>query len=119
MPVPSPAWAAVRAAVAARSEAIKPGLAERRGMKKLIIRGELGIRRDAVIEHDGEELICFSVDRQGEWHGPEEVQLWCTVGTEEERETFEKREFVPHWLETEAVDAEALTVIKAKGKLSV
>lgn len=88
-------------------------------MKKLIIHGDPGIRRDAVIEYDGEELTCFSVDRQGDWHGPEEVQLWCTVGTEDERETFDRREFVPHWLETEAVDAEALTVVTAAGELSV
>lgn len=88
-------------------------------MKKLIIHGDPGIRRDAVIEYDGEELTCFSVDRQGDWHGPEEVQLWCTVGTEDERETFDRREFVPHWLETEAVDAEALTVVTAAGELSI
>ena len=106
-------------ACAARSEAIKPGLAERDAMKKLIIHGGLDIRRDAIIEYDGEELVCFSIDRQGEWHGPDEVQLWCTVGTEAEREQFDKREFVPHWLETEAVDAEAVTVVRGKGELSV
>lgn len=88
-------------------------------MKKLIVRGEPGIRRDAIIEYDGQEMVCFAIDRQGDWHGPEEVQLWCTIGTEEERETFEMRNYVPHWLEVESIDAEALTVIKAKGELSV
>ena len=88
-------------------------------MKKLIVRGDPGIRRNAIIEYDDEEMVCFAVDRQGDWHGPEEVQLWCTIGTEDERQTFDRREFVPHWLETESVDAEALTVIKGKGDLSV
>ena len=84
-------------------------------MKKLIVRGDPGIRRDAVIEWDGEERICFAIDRQGEFHGPDEVQLWCTIGTEEEREAFDKREYVPHFLEVDSVDAEALTVIQKRG----
>lgn len=84
-------------------------------MKNLIVRGDPGIRKDAVIELDGEEYVCFGISRQGEWHGPEEVQLWCTVGTADEREDFERRNFVPMRLDTEAVDAEAITVIKAKG----
>ncbi len=84
-------------------------------MKQLIIHGDPGIRKGAVIEHDGEEYVCFSISRQGEWHGPEEVQLWCTVGTPEERDAFERREFVPMRLETDDVDAEDVTVIKSKG----
>lgn len=88
-------------------------------MLQLIVHGDAGIRRDAVIEYDGEEMVCFAVNRQGDWHGPEEVQLWCTIGTKDERETFEKREYVPHWLDTESIDAEALTVIKGKGDLAV
>ncbi len=84
-------------------------------MRKLIIHGDPGIRRGAVIEHDGEEVVCFSIDRQGDWHGPDEVQLWCTVGTEDEHETFMKRHFVPHFLDTEAVDAEAIEVKKRRG----
>lgn len=88
-------------------------------MKKLIIHGDPGIRKDAVIDYGGEELIVFSLQRQGEFHGPEEPQLWCTVGTPDERETFEKRQFVPHWLDVETIDAEALDVIKAKGELAV
>ena len=50
-------------------------------MKQLIVHGDAGFRRDDVIEVDGEELICFGVNRQGDWHGPEEPQLWCTVGS--------------------------------------
>ncbi|MFB6117532.1 HAH_0734 family protein [Halosegnis sp.] len=88
-------------------------------MRQLIIHGDPGIRKDAVIELDGEELHCFSVKRQGDWHGPDEVQLWCTVGTEEEAETFARREFIPMHLETEDVDADEVTVIKAKGELAV
>jgi hypothetical protein len=41
------------------------------------------------------------------------------VGTPDEREAYEKREYVPHWLDVDTVDAEALDVIKAKGDLSV
>jgi hypothetical protein len=88
-------------------------------MKQLIVRGDPGIRKGAVIEYDGEEQICFSIQRQGEWHGPEEIQLWCTIGTEDERETFEKRQYVPHWLDVESIDAEALTVVRGKGDLAV
>jgi len=84
-------------------------------MKQLIVRGDPGIRKGARIEIDDEEYVCFSISRQGEWHGPEEVQLWCTVGTEDERETFERRDFIPMRLDTDAVDAEAITVLKAKG----
>ncbi|MFT4909239.1 MAG: hypothetical protein ACI9TI_000394 [Natronomonas sp.] len=84
-------------------------------MKNLIVRGDPGIRKGAVIELDDEEYVCFGISRQGEWHGPEEVQLWCTVGTADEREDFERRNFVPMRLDTEAVDAEAITVIKSKG----
>jgi hypothetical protein len=88
-------------------------------MQHLIIHGDPGIRRDAVIEVDGTEYVCFSVKRQGEWHGPEEVQLWCTVGSEDELETFERREFVPMHLDVTAIDADAVTVKKAKGDLAV
>lgn len=88
-------------------------------MQHLIVRGDPGIRKDAVIEYEGEELVCFTVKQQGDWHGPGEVQLWCTIGTEDERETFEKREYVPNWLDVDTIDAEDLTVIKAKGDLAV
>jgi hypothetical protein len=84
-------------------------------MKVLIVRGDPGIGKGAVIEHDGEEQVCFAIQRQGDYHGPDEPQLWCTIGTEDEREDFEKRRFVPHWLDVDAVDAEALTVIEPRG----
>jgi hypothetical protein len=79
-------------------------------MKRLILSGDPGIRKDDVIEYDGRDLICFSVTRNGEWHGPEEVQLWCIVGTEDEREAFERRSFVPHFLDTERADAADVAV---------
>ncbi len=88
-------------------------------MRRLIINGDPGIRKDAVIEHDGEERICFSVTRQGAWHGPERVQLWCVIGTEDEREPFEKRQYIPHFLDVDRVDAEAVTVLSEKGDLAV
>ncbi|MEF8840508.1 MAG: HAH_0734 family protein [Haloarculaceae archaeon] len=88
-------------------------------MKNLIIHGDPGVRKDGIIEYDGEELVLFSVARQGDWHGPDRVQLWCTVGAEEEREDFDRRNYVPMHLETEEVDASAVTVVKAKGDLAV
>ena len=88
-------------------------------MKQLIVHGDPGIRRDAVIEHDGEELVCFGISRQGDWHGPDEPQLWCTVGTEDEREAYDKRQYVPHWLDTESVDAEDVEVLSEKNPLNV
>ena len=88
-------------------------------MRRLILHGDPGIRKDGIIEYEGEELVCFAVNRNGEWHGPDEPQLWCTVGTEDEREAFEKREYIPHFLEVDRVDADAVDVIKAKGDLAV
>ena len=88
-------------------------------MKQLIVHGDAGFRRDDVIEVDGEELICFGVNRQGDWHGPDEPQLWCTVGTEEDRETYDKRQYVPHWLDTESVDAEEIEIVSEKNPLNV
>jgi hypothetical protein len=88
-------------------------------MKRLIINGDPGIRKDAIIDYDGAEHVCFAVTRQGDWHGPEEVQLWCTIGTEDEREAFEKREYIPHFLDVDRLDAEAVDVVKAKGDLAV
>ena len=82
-------------------------------MRKLIIRGDPGIRKDAVIEHDGEEYVCFGVSRNGDWHGPDRTQLWCTVGSREEREDFERRRFISNHLDVEAVDAEAVTVLQS------
>ncbi|WP_306056754.1 HAH_0734 family protein [Natronococcus wangiae] len=88
-------------------------------MKRLIIHGDPGIRKGAIIEYDGEEVICFAISRNGEWHGPEKVQLWCTVGTEDEFEDFEKRNFTPHFLDVDRVDAEAVEVIRPKADLAL
>jgi hypothetical protein len=83
-------------------------------MQKLIIRGDPGIRKGAVIEYDGEEFVCFGINRNGDWHGPDRPQLWCTVGTPDEEEDYETRNYIPNFLDVEAVDAEAITVIKKK-----
>jgi hypothetical protein len=86
-------------------------------MKQLIIHGDPGIRKGAVIDHDGEEYVCFGISRQGEFHGPEAVQLWCTVGKPDEYETFQRREFVPMRLPVDDVDAGAVDVVEASGDL--
>jgi len=88
-------------------------------MKWLIIFGDPGVRKEAIVDVDGEELTLFSVTRNGDFHGPEEVQLWCLAGDESEREAYEKRSFVPHWLNVERVDADAVEVKKAGGDLAV
>lgn len=97
------------------TEAIKPGLPESGGMQHLIVHGDPGIRKGAVVEFDGEELVCFQINRQGDYHGPDEVQLWCVVGAENEHEAYQKRQYVPNWLDVDAVDAEALTVLDKGG----
>jgi hypothetical protein len=88
-------------------------------MQYLIVRGDPGIRKGAIVDYEGEEYVCYAIQRQGDYHGPEEVQLWCTIGTEEERETFERRQFVPHWLDVDTIDAEALDVVQAKSDLAI
>jgi len=100
-------------------EALNPTSAEPPPMQRLIIHGDPGIRKDAVIEYDGEEYVCFGVSRQGEWHGPDRPQLWCTIGSEAEREDFERRNFVPMHLDVDDVDAAAIDVIEAAGDLAV
>ncbi|MFB6297928.1 MAG: HAH_0734 family protein [Salinirussus sp.] len=80
-------------------------------MKKLVIRGDPGIRRGARIEYDGEEYVCFGVSRQGDWHGPNRPQLWCTIGSDDEQATYDRREYIPMHLDTENADAEAITVL--------
>jgi hypothetical protein len=82
-------------------------------MQTLIIHGDPGIRKNAVIEVDGETLTCFGISRQGDWHGPDEPQLYCTVGSEDERETYERREYIPMHLDVRDVDADAVTVVEA------
>ncbi len=84
-------------------------------MKKLIIRGDPGIRKGAVVEVDGEEYVCFGISRNGDWHGPDRPQLWCTVGSRDERDDFERRRFISNQLDVVAVDAEAVTVHRERG----
>jgi hypothetical protein len=96
-------------------EVTKCALREPAGMKKLIIRGDPGLRKGGRIEYDGEEYEVFAVARQGDWHGPDRVQLWCTIGSEDEQETFSKQDYVPMHLDTDNVDAEAVTVLRERG----
>lgn len=86
-------------------------------MKRLIINGDPDIRKGAVIEVDGDEWVCFSVTRNGDYHGPAEVQLSCVVGDEDEVEAFERRDYVPHFLDVTAVDADDVAVVSARGEL--
>lgn len=87
-------------------------------MRRVIIHGDPGIRKGGIIEYDGEEYVCFGISRQGEWHGPDRVQLWCTVGEESEFEDFERRNFIPMHLEVDAVDADDVEVIRERGQLT-
>ena len=84
-------------------------------MKKLIIRGDPGLRKGGRIEYDGTEYEVFAVARQGDWHGPDRPQLWCTIGSAEEEETFERQDYIPMHLDTDNVDAEAVTVLRERG----
>jgi hypothetical protein len=88
-------------------------------MKRLIIHGDPSIRKNAIIEYDGGERVCFAINRQGDWHGPDEPQLWCIIGSEDERDDYERQNFIPHWLETESIDAEAVDVIEKADELAV
>jgi len=83
-------------------------------MKKLVINGDPGVRKGGVIEYDGEEWICFGVARQGEYHGPDRPQIRTTIGKEEERETYERRDYVPMHLDTESTSAEEIDVVRKK-----
>jgi hypothetical protein len=89
-------------------------------MKRLIIDGDPGIRKDATIAYDDvESTHVFNVNRQGDWHGPERVQLWCVVGDEDELQTFQQRDYIPHHLDVDRVAAEAVDVLSEKNKLNV
>jgi len=88
-------------------------------MKRLIINGDPGVRKGAVVDYDGEPVVCFSVTRNGDYHGPERVQLWCVVGDPDEYEAFQKREFIPHFLDVDAVEAEGVDVLRARGDPAV
>ena len=96
----------------------KYGVSEVTPMKKLIIHGDPGLRKGGRIESDGEEYEVFAVARQGDWHGPDRPQLWCTIGSEDEQETFEKQDYIPMHLDTEDIEAEGVTVLREKGEPS-
>jgi hypothetical protein len=80
-------------------------------MQKLIVRGDPDIGKGSVIEYDGQEYVCFGINRQGDWHGPDEPQLWCTIGDADERAAYERREYIPMHLDVESVDAEDISVL--------
>ena len=88
-------------------------------MKRLIIHGDPDVRKDGIVEVEGQEYTLFQVTRNGDWHGPARPQLWCIAGDEDEREDFDRRNFVPQFLDVEAVDAEAVTVKKRAGDLAI
>lgn len=88
-------------------------------MKRLIIHGDPGIRKGGRITYAGEEYRLFSVTRNGDWHGPEEVQLWCIVGDDDEIEAYHRRDYIPHYLDTERADAADIDVIEARGSITV
>lgn len=85
-------------------------------MKRLIIHGDPGIRKNAIIKVGGEEMTCFGINRNTEWHGPDRVQLWCIVGGEAEREDYERQNYIPHFLDVDAVDAGDVEVVRARGE---
>ncbi|MCL7418022.1 MAG: hypothetical protein M8354_09310 [Halalkalicoccus sp.] len=84
-------------------------------MKRLIIHGDPGVRKDGIIDYDDQEMVLFSISRNGDWHGPERPQLWCVIGTEDERGDFERRNYVPHFLTVETIDAEAVDIVQKRG----
>jgi len=88
-------------------------------MKRLIIHGDPGIRKNGVIEYDGGERVVFQATRNGDWHGPEELQLWCILGEESERAAYETQDYIPHFLDVETIDADDVTVKKRAGDLAV
>lgn len=88
-------------------------------MQWLIIFGDPGVRKDGVIRYDGEEKVLFSVTRNGDYYGPREVQLWCTIGDESEREDYERRNYIPHFLDVDTIDAEDVEVVTRAGDLAI
>ncbi len=88
-------------------------------MKRLIIHGDPGVRKDGIVEVEGEEYTLFQVTRNGDWHGPKRVQLWCIAGDESEQEDFDMQNYIPQFLDVIAVDKEEVTVKKRAGDLAV
>lgn len=75
-------------------------------MKRLLIHGDAGVSQNDRIRYDGEEeVVCFQVNRNADWHGAHQVQLWCIVGDESERDRYDTQRYIPHFLDTISVDA--------------
>lgn len=87
-------------------------------MKRLLLNGDPGIRQGAIIEFDGGKFTCFSVTRNGDYHGPGRVQLSCVVGSPDEYDVFQKRQFIPHQLEVDAADGDAISIIEKQGDIA-
>jgi hypothetical protein len=87
-------------------------------MKRLLLNGDPGIRQGAIIEFDGEKLTCFSVTRNGDYHGPGRVQLSCVVGSLGEYDAFQKRQFIPHQLEVDVADGDAVRIIEKQSDIA-
>jgi len=84
-------------------------------MKKLIIHGNPGVRKGGVIEYDGEGSgTCSASTSRARVARARGTPVWCTIGKDDERETFQYQDFIPMHLETENVDAEAVDVIRRK-----
>ncbi|MFC7045165.1 HAH_0734 family protein [Halobacteriaceae archaeon GCM10025711] len=88
-------------------------------MKRLIIHGDPGVRKGGIINYDGKEMVLFGISRNGDWHGPDRPQLWCTIGEPSEQEDYEKQNYIPHWLDVETIDAEDVDIVKRAGDLAV
>tara|TARA_A100001037_G_scaffold288499_1_gene299202 strand:+ start:12981 stop:13226 length:246 start_codon:yes stop_codon:yes gene_type:complete len=79
-------------------------------MKRLLINGDIDLQKGTKIEYEEQELVCFSVTRNGDYHGPRRVQLSCIVGEIQEYSTFIEEEYIPHFLETESIDSEDVKI---------
>jgi hypothetical protein len=80
-------------------------------MKRLLINGDVGIKIGSRIEYQGQNFICFSVTRNGDYHGPRRVQISCIVGESEEYSIFINEEYTPHFLETLATECEEIKIV--------
>ena len=80
-------------------------------MKRLLINGDAHLQKGTKIEYGDEELICFSVTRNGDYNGPRRVQLACIVGVTDEYSTFIEEEYIAHFLETESIDSEDIKIV--------
>jgi len=80
-------------------------------MKRLLINGDADLKKGTKIKYGDVELICFSVTRNGDYHGPRRVQLSCIVGDVNEYSTFIEEEYIPHFLETKSIESEDVKIV--------